>query len=165
MTTQTYRPASLKAVIAYKGLVVIVLACISLLSAFSWRNYEAIAAIAQNYIADGEFSLSRWFLITVMHNKPEGLRMIARLAGVYAIAMGIATVGVWYLKRWADFLMLVLAGSPLPLELAELLQEPSWHRLIILILNLAVVVYLFIHAFSAHGATQATENQPQIDTP
>jgi uncharacterized membrane protein (DUF2068 family) len=148
MTVQTQRPASLKVVVFYKGLIALVLAVLSVISAFSWRHYEAIALFAQTYIADGEFTLSQWFLNTVMHTSPNSLRWVARVAGGYAIALGIATGGLWYQKRWAEFLMPLLAGLPIPIELLEAIHDPSWHRLMILVLNIAVVIYLISHLFA-----------------
>lgn len=48
----------MKAVLLYKELIVLVLATISVISAFSWRHYDALATIAQDYLVDGEFGIS-----------------------------------------------------------------------------------------------------------
>lgn len=148
MIVQNKRPTSVKAIVAYKALVVIVLLVLSAISAFSWRNYDTLATVAQQYLADGEFTLADWFLKTVLHGQPQGLRLVARISGVYAIGLGIATAGLWYGKKWANPLMLLLAGLPLPLEVQELLHDPSWRRVIILLLNLAVVGYVIKHQIS-----------------
>jgi uncharacterized membrane protein (DUF2068 family) len=148
MIVQDKRPAGLKALVAYKSLVVLVLLVLSIISAFSWRNYDALATVAQQSFADGEFSLADWFLKTVLHGQPQGLRLVARISGIYAIGMGVATAGLWYGKKWATPLMLLLAGLPLPLEVQELMHEASWRRLIILLLNVAVVGYLIKHQIS-----------------
>jgi len=146
------RPASLKAIVAYKGLVVLALIMISLISGLSWRHYDTLVSLAQENLADGEFALSDWFLKTVLHKQVPELRLVARTAGVYAIGMGIATIGLWYAKKWANPLMILLVGLPLPLEVQELLHEPSWQRLIIFLLNLAVFGYLVKHQISQEAA-------------
>lgn len=146
--TQHQRSASLKAIVAYKGLVVLVLIIISLISALSWRHYDALVILAEKNLADGEFALSDWFLKTVLHNQVPELRWVARVAGVYALIMGIATVGLWYAQRWANPLMILMVGLPLPVEIQELLHEKSWQRLIIFLLNLTVFGYLVKHQIS-----------------
>ncbi len=145
---QIQRSASLKAIVAYKGLVVLALIISSLISGLSWRHYDALVILAQENLADGEFALSDWFLKTVLHKQVPGLRLVARIAGIYAIGMGIATIGLWYVKKWANPLMILLVGLPLPVEVQELLHERSWQRLIIFLLNLAVFGYLVKHQIS-----------------
>lgn len=67
---------------------------ISLISGLSWRHYDALVILAQENLADGEFALSDWLLKTVLLRQGPELRLVARTAGVYAIGMGIATVGL-----------------------------------------------------------------------
>ncbi len=147
MTIQTHRPVSLKVIVAYKGIGVLVLTTVSLVSAVSWRNYEGLLAIAQNYLLDEEFTLIDWVLTTVLNFQPHSLRMISFGTGGYAVVLGTATTGFWYGKRWARVLMLLMAGVPLPLEIYELLNHASWERVLILLINVGVIGYLFKHVF------------------
>lgn len=152
----TQRSAGLKAIVFYKGLIVLVLIAISLISAMSWRRYDQLVELAQTNLADGEFTLMDWFLKTVLHSQVADLRQLARLTGVYGVVMGIATVGLWYGKKWANPLMVLIVGLPLPIETQELLHEPSGKRLTILLLNLAVFGFLIKKQI---GKAQA-EQQP-----
>lgn len=147
MTAQTHpvptqRSTGVKAIVLYKGLVVLVLITISLISAVSWRHYDELVDLTQTNLADGEFTLADWFLKTVLHSEVADLRRLARLTGIYGVIMGIATVGLWYGKKWANPLMIVMVGLPLPVEAQELLHEPSGRRLTIFLLNLAVFGFL-----------------------
>ncbi|TVP68129.1 MAG: DUF2127 domain-containing protein [Leptolyngbya sp. LCM1.Bin17] len=151
---QHQRPASLKAIVVYKGLIVLVLLALSAISGFSWRHYDSLAALAQDALTNGELGLGAWFLKTVLHSQPQGLRVVARITGIYALVMGTATVGLWYGKAWANPLMLVMAALPLPLEVQELLHDLSWQRLGILLLNLAVVGYLLKHQLAEGFASE-----------
>ncbi len=153
-TISPQRSVGMKAVIVYKGLIVLVLATISIISAFSWRYYDTLARIAEDYLVDGEFGISDWFLRTVMHAQSHNLRWIARISGIYAIVMGTATIGLWYDKKWANPMMIVLAGLPLPIEVLELLHQPSGKRLFILILNTLVVAFLLKHQLDLGRATE-----------
>lgn len=153
MANSTQRPASLKAIVAYKGLVVLTLATISLLSAFSLNHYDRLVQLAQDYLVDGELSLSGWFLRTILHLQPQGLRLVSEVAGLYAIVMGVATVGLWYGKKWANVLMLLMAGLPLPLEIQRLVHHLDWNHGLILILNIMVVAYLLKHVIAPGEAS------------
>jgi uncharacterized membrane protein (DUF2068 family) len=152
MTSKIQRSTSTKLVVAYKALIVLVLASISLLSAWSWRHYEDLVLLAQNYLVDGELATSNWFLKTVMHSQPQGIRQTARLSGAYAIFMGIATVGFWYKQPWANVLMLVMASLPLPREVYEVIERPSNTRLVLLLLNVQVVGVLLKHLLAGQAS-------------
>lgn len=51
-------------------------------------------------------------------------------------------VGLLLEKVWAEYLTLILTISFLPWELYELVRRPSWGRLALLVINLAVLWYL-----------------------
>jgi uncharacterized membrane protein (DUF2068 family) len=51
-------------------------------------------------------------------------------------------VGLLLEKVWAEYLTLILTISFLPWELYELARRPSWFRLSLLLINLAVLAYL-----------------------
>ncbi len=51
-------------------------------------------------------------------------------------------MGLLLEKVWAEYLTLVLTVSFLPWELYELARRPSWFRLSLLLINLAVLWYL-----------------------
>nr|RNJ68067.1 MAG: DUF2127 domain-containing protein [Leptolyngbya sp. IPPAS B-1204] len=151
MTSQIQRSISLKAIVAYKGFVVFSLIAISLICAFSWRNYDALIVFIQSFIQDRldqESALSQWLLNTVLHIQPQHLQLVAQLTSVYAIVLGIVTVGLWYHKQWAHLLMLLFVGLPLPVEAYELLTHPAWSRGGILVLNLLVFGYLLRHQWT-----------------
>lgn len=144
MTSQIQRSVSLKAIVAYKGFVVVSLVAISLFCAVSWRHYDALIAFVQERL-DQESAVSSWLLDKVLYVQPQHLQLAAQLASLYAVVLGIVTVGLWYNKQWAHLLMLVLVGLPLPVEGYELLHQPAWSRLVVLLLNGLVVGYLLQH--------------------
>jgi uncharacterized membrane protein (DUF2068 family) len=47
-------------------------------------------------------------------------------------------------KRWAEYFTIIATSSFLPLEVYELSKRISWPRLVVFLLNVAVVVYLVI---------------------
>ena len=50
-------------------------------------------------------------------------------------------------KRWAEYFTIIATSSFIPLEVYEITKRLSSPRLIVLLLNIAVVVYLVIEVY------------------
>src|SRR4029077_16543339 len=53
-------------------------------------------------------------------------------------------VGLSLRKRWAEYLTIISTASLLPLEIYEIVKRASVPRIVVLIANIAIVVYLVI---------------------
>jgi uncharacterized membrane protein (DUF2068 family) len=53
-------------------------------------------------------------------------------------------VGLWLAKRWAEYLTFVATTLFVPLEVDELVTSVTTLKLLLLIVNLAVVLYLLL---------------------
>jgi uncharacterized membrane protein (DUF2068 family) len=60
----------------------------------------------------------------------------------YGVLEGIEAVGLWYTKRWAEYLTFIATTLLLPLEIYELIHRQSALKIIGFIVNVAVVAYL-----------------------
>jgi len=63
------------------------------------------------------------------------LLLVAVLLLVYALVEIVEGVGLWYAKRWAEYLTVVATAAFLPLEIYELTEKVSW-------LNILAVLYI-----------------------
>jgi uncharacterized membrane protein (DUF2068 family) len=70
------------------------------------------------------------------------LRQISVATFSYSALALTEGVGLLMEKVWAEYLTLILTVSFLPWELYELAKRPSWLRLSLLLINLAVLGYL-----------------------
>lgn len=70
------------------------------------------------------------------------LRVLAAVLLGYAILEGVEAIGLWLIKRWAEYLTFVATAILLPLEVYELVHRVSVLKIIGFLINLAVVVYL-----------------------
>ena len=52
--------------------------------------------------------------------------------------------GLALAKRWAEYLTIVTTASLMPLELYEIYVRPTWPRVVVFLVNIAVVVYLVL---------------------
>ncbi len=86
----------------------------------------------------------------------------AGLAGL-AVIEGVEAVGLWYQRRWAEYLTFVVTTVLIPLEIYELTATLSWFKVVALIVNLAIVIYLLVakRLFGIRGgyAAEVTERR------
>jgi uncharacterized membrane protein (DUF2068 family) len=92
--------------------------------------------------------LGRW--AERFHLDPDGRIEPGRfhLIGVgmlfYAALLLTEGIGLMYRKRWAEYFTIVATASFIPLELYELARRVSAPRLAVLLVNVAIVIYLFV---------------------
>jgi uncharacterized membrane protein (DUF2068 family) len=53
--------------------------------------------------------------------------------------------GLWLRKRWGEWLTIILTSSLVPVEIFEIHRHPSWVKVGVLMVNVAIVVYLIYH--------------------
>ena len=84
----------------------------------------------------------------------------------YAIVEGVEAVGLWFQKRWAEYLTFIVTASFLPLEVYELIHKFTPFKILALIVNLAIVVYLLYakRLFGFRGGAAADEALKERDT-
>ena len=87
------------------------------------------------------------------------LHLFAAIALVYAVVEGTEAVGLWYAKRWAEYLTLIVTASLLPVEVYEISHHLTLFKVVALIINIAVVAYLLYakRLFGVRGGAAADE--------
>lgn len=85
---------------------------------------------------------------------PHKLRVISYAIFAYAALDIIEGTGLVMRKRWAEYVTLVLTASFLPWECYEIFHHVTWTKVILTLINLAVVVYL---AFYVQSRVKAGE--------
>ena len=101
----------------------------------------------------GAFSVTNLYLVGVA---------IAAYAGLE----GVEAVGLWFAKRWAEYLTFVATIVFLPYEIDELIKSVTALKLVALIINLAVAAYLLYakRLFGVHGGGRAERAEREVDT-
>jgi uncharacterized membrane protein (DUF2068 family) len=93
------------------------------------------------------------------------LRLVGAVLAAYALIEGIEAVGLWYQRRWAEYLTFLVTTSLLPLEIYELSHRLSPLKLITFFINLAVVAYLLVakRLFGLRGGVTAEHRERDAD--
>jgi uncharacterized membrane protein (DUF2068 family) len=87
------------------------------------------------------------------------LREVGAALLAYGLLEGIEAVGLWYAKRWAEYLTFLATTILLPLEIYEIIHRQSALKIIGFIINVAVVIYLLFakRLFGLRGGGKADE--------
>jgi uncharacterized membrane protein (DUF2068 family) len=81
--------------------------------------------------------------------------------GVALVAYGVVElaegVGLWLLRRWAEYLAVVATAAGLPIEVYEMAKGTSWLKVGAFVLNLAFVLYILLskRLFGVRGGHEA----------
>ena len=59
-------------------------------------------------------------------------------------------IGLLLAKRWAEYFTIIVTSSFLPLEVYEITRRASWPRIIVLLANIAIVIYLIFEVRRNH---------------
>jgi len=78
----------------------------------------------------------------VTNLSPHRIRELGLVSFVYAGLFLTEGLGLWFLKRWAEWFTVISTSSLVPLEVWEIHRHPSAVKVVVLAINLAVVGYL-----------------------
>src|ERR1700744_3046097 len=96
----------------------------------------------------------------------NNLYLLGVAVAAYACLEGIEAVGLWFGKRWAEYLTFIATIVFIPYEVDELAKGISALKLVTFILNLAIAVYLVVakRLFGVRGGRRAADAERERDT-
>jgi uncharacterized membrane protein (DUF2068 family) len=68
---------------------------------------------------------------------------------IYAGLLLTEGIGLLLRKRWAEYFTIITTGALIPLEVYEIVRQVSPTKVVVLIVNVAIVVYLVVHVRGA----------------
>ncbi|UIJ58811.1 DUF2127 domain-containing protein [Amycolatopsis acidiphila] len=94
------------------------------------------------------------------------LWLVGAVVAAYAVLEGVEAVGLWLAKRWAEYLTFVATAVLLVPEIYELTHKVSVFKILTLLINLAVVIYLLFakRLFGLRGGGRAEQRERELDT-
>ena len=63
----------------------------------------------------------------------------------YAAVFAVEGIGLWMQRRWAEWLTTIITASLIPLEIWELVHQPSIGAVLVLVANILIAGYLYWH--------------------
>jgi len=81
--------------------------------------------------------------ITAMGQQDDfHLMVLAGFAALYSVVRFVEAYGLWFERRWAEWLAALSGGIYIPIEVYELVHRVTWVRFSALAINLIVVAYM-----------------------
>ena len=120
-------------------LIIIGLGALSLLH----RNVSEVAEHLMRFLhvdPDGKFFYAIINKLEIVDDRK--LRQLSAGTFFYAAILLTEGIGLWFEKRWAEWLTVIITGSFIPYEIYEIFLGASTAKFSVLAINLAVVVYL-----------------------
>jgi uncharacterized membrane protein (DUF2068 family) len=77
--------------------------------------------------------------VTVTPNRIKDLEVGSFIYAGFFLTEGI---GLWFMKRWAEWFTVIVTSSLIPVEVYGIYRHPTAIRVLLLILNIAVVGFL-----------------------
>ena len=93
------------------------------------------------------------------------IKLVGLVFAVYAAIEGIEAFGLWYQRRWAEYLTFIVTTSLLPLEIYELSHRFTPFKILAFVINVAVVAYLLLakRLFGLRGGVAAEARERAAD--
>ena len=148
----TRRPLGLRLILAYKSLKALVMFGLAL-----WWTLAPASALRLAESIVTELSAHGATFVRLREWVEEHLsRHVVTGGAILAWADGLATVVEVVLlllgKAWGEWLVALGIASLLPVELWSLGRRPGYGKLVVLVVNAAIVVYLFRRRIRDHRA-------------
>jgi uncharacterized membrane protein (DUF2068 family) len=131
-----------------------------------------IVAMAVHHLINADIALTLAGWVRHIRVDPENHYLhtaIAKLTGIphkrlhelsigtfiYAALFFVEGVGLLLRKRWAEYLTVITTSGLLPIEIYEVCEHVTGMKVLLLILNLAIVVYLVRQIWIGRKAAKA----------
>jgi uncharacterized membrane protein (DUF2068 family) len=102
----------------------------------------------------------------LLHLSQTKLTVIAGLVAVLALVSLAESYALWQAKRWGEYFAMIVTSLGLPFEIYELANSVTVTKVVLFILNLALVLYLMLsrRLFGARGGKEAYESRLQAES-
>jgi len=97
---------------------------------------------AMDVTADGHYRVLDALVREIVDVDPHTLRMVSLGSLLYALLFYTEGFGLYFDKRWAEYMTIVSTGGLIPFEVLEISRRASAGKVGLLVANVLVVLYL-----------------------
>jgi uncharacterized membrane protein (DUF2068 family) len=111
--------------------------------------HKDVAEVVERWIdalrVDPDNRYVQALLLKVLTVNDRTLKEISAGTFCYAAVFLTEGTGLFLRKRWAEYFTIIVTASFLPLEIYELAKHASAAKVLVILLNVAIVAYLVVH--------------------
>jgi uncharacterized membrane protein (DUF2068 family) len=137
-------PDPIKVVGIFKLTKGFLLLCVAI-GAFALLGRD-LAAILQRLVlqlhADPDHRFIRWLLVRIGIVDAVKLKEFGIVSLLYSCILLTEGFGLMWKKHWAEYMTLIATAFFIPLEVFEIIRRVTGIRIILLLVNVAIVLYL-----------------------
>ncbi len=85
---------------------------------------------------------------------PNKIRGLGVVSFIYAGLFLTEGIGLWLVKRWAEWFTVIVTSSLVPVEVYEIHRHPTPIKILVLMINIAVVGYLLYRLRSERSGSR-----------
>jgi uncharacterized membrane protein (DUF2068 family) len=108
--------------------------------------HKDVASAVEHWVATLGLDPGNQYVYRVLQKtanlSPNKIKGLGIGSLIYAGLFLTEGIGLWLEKRWAEWFTVIITGSLLPVELYEIYRHPTLINVLVLIINIAVVIYL-----------------------
>lgn len=136
------RSPGLIAIVVYKGITAIFLVAISFSLLLALKKQPQLLQLEDALTLAGKLGFIAWVLEKILNFNPRTLQLSGIAAGVYAAVTAVEALGLWYQKKWANWLVLGLVSISILPEIFELSKGFSILKFLVFLANVSIFIYL-----------------------
>jgi uncharacterized membrane protein (DUF2068 family) len=139
-----------------KGIVILLAG----LGVFSMRHKD-IWGVTESFLeflhANPHHHFVGIFIDLVYRVSDVRLWKIVVIASVYVLLRFIEAYGLWYVRPWAEWMAIASGSLYIPFEVADLMRKPDFIRFLIIVVNVAIVLYMLMLRLEAAKKRHANQ--------
>ncbi len=94
------------------------------------------------------------------------LWLLAGIAFVYSTIRFTEAYGLWRARAWAEWFAIISGAVYVPIKIYELARHPSIFKVIVLVLNVAIVAYMiYVRWYAGHDPETTARLQGKTPSP
>jgi len=117
--------------------------------------HQDVASVVEHWVAVFGLDPGKQYVYKALQKAadltPNKIRGLGIVSFIYAGLFLTEGIGLWLLKRWAEWFTVIITGSLVPIEIYEIYRHPRPIKIVVIILNIAVVGYL-LHRIRNEGS-------------
>jgi uncharacterized membrane protein (DUF2068 family) len=108
--------------------------------------HRDVADVVEHWVEVLKLDPNNHFIDAVLEKasdiSPDKIKELGLGSLFYAGLFLTEGTGLWFEKRWAEWLTVIITSSLVPIEIYSIHRHPTWIKIAALSINLAIVAYL-----------------------
>ena len=114
----------------------------------SLKNHDALQEFSNVLALEGKKGIVSVVLNKFLGASTKTIALGGVAAVIYSLISAVEAVGLWFQKKWAEWLVVAVVAISIPPEIFELTKGFSWIKFVIFALNIVILIYLMNEIYS-----------------